>query len=62
MQIMNNSGPKTDPWGTPCFRVAVGERKALTEIWNCLSKRYKERAAPEIPPSERRDVSSSSGV
>jgi hypothetical protein len=28
--IMNNRGPRIDPWGTPCFIVPQAEKKILS--------------------------------
>jgi hypothetical protein len=30
--IMNNRGPRIDPWGTPCFNVPQSEKK----IFSCI--------------------------
>jgi hypothetical protein len=27
LYIMNNRGPRIDPWGTPCFSVPQSEKK-----------------------------------
>jgi hypothetical protein len=30
--FFNNKGPKTDPWGTPCFNVPQSEKKCLVVL------------------------------
>jgi 4-diphosphocytidyl-2C-methyl-D-erythritol kinase len=36
IHIMNNRGPKIDPWETPCFSVPQPEKKIFVVLGNLL--------------------------